>query len=442
MNYTLIPLPKSEIEIRVVIPCAEFAPHVTRAAILISEEVAIEGFRKGKAPYDVVKNRIGENAIYERAAELAVRKTYPEILRELVTNNQLSATNPPIGQPDITVTKLAPGDDLEYKARTALLPSVALPDYKKIAEQIDGGQKPIDVSDQEVAETLQWIRESRASLLAVARAAAIGDRVEVDLEIRHGGVAIEGGDSKNHPVILGKGKFLPGLEDALAGMKSGEEKTLTIAVPENWRDKTYAGKTLEIKAAMKLVQERKIPELTDEFAQRLGNFASAEALKKNVHEGILREKEVKERERIRTRIIEEIAREARIDVPDILVERESDTMLNELKHGIEGMGLEWNQYLAHINKSAEALRQEWNDEALRRVRAALCLNEIARLEHIELSDDEVKKEMDAYLNQRKNAAETKSVLDQNHLKKYTQGIVRNEKVLQFLEHAQKQHHDT
>ncbi len=436
MEYHLNFLPKSEIEIRVTIPFPEFEPHVKKAAILISEEIDIEGFRKGKAAYDVVKNRVGENMVYERAAELAVRGTYPKILEMLMANSQLPMANPPIGQPEITVTKLAPGNEFEYKVKTTVLPAVALPDYKEIAAAAVKERKITEVSGDEVIDVIDRIRESRTELMTVDRPAALGDRVEIDLGIRHGGVTIEGWGSKNHSVILGTGKFMPGVEDALVGMRTGEEKTFTLSVPETWRDTTYAGKELAVTAVMKLVQERKIPELTDEFAQGLGSFASAEAFKKNVEESISREKENKERGRIRGLIIEHIAKGAVIEVPDILIERELDIMLGEMKIGIEGMGMKWEEYVLNLKKTPLQFRQEWREDSIRRVRAALCLREIAKREDIEPTEEEIKAKADGYLSAYERSPQKERALDPDDLMEYTKEALRNQKVFEFLEKSE------
>ncbi|MBI2640491.1 MAG: hypothetical protein HYW91_01235 [Candidatus Sungbacteria bacterium] len=346
MEYKVTTLPKSELEIVVIITFLEFEPHVKRAAVLISEEAEIEGFRKGKAPYDIVKNKFGEQAIYEKAAEIAVRKTYPEVLEKLVTSNQLLAANPPVGRPEITITKLAPGNELQYKVKLALLPEVKLPDYKSVARRVKKEKKEVLVSDEEVEKTLKWVRESRA---------------------------------------VGEG------------------------------------------------ENRKIPELTDDFAKSLGDFPSVDALRSNVRSGLQSEKEERERERIRIRILEEVAKDSGLEVPDVLVESELEKMFAELKSGVEGMGAKWEDYLVHLKKTPEELRSGWREDAIKRVRAGLVLREIARAEKIEPGEEEIQERADAFLRQYKSAEDTEKNIDAESLREYTRGILRNEKVFEFLE---------
>lgn len=433
MEHVLIFLPKSEVEIKVTLPFSEFEPQVKRAAVLISEEHEIEGFRKGKAPYEVVKNRFGESAIYERAADLAVGKTYAEVLQELVTSNQLPATNPPIGNPEITVTKLAPGNELEYKIKLVLLPTVTLSDYRAAAARIRGAKQEVLVSEEELTQSLQWLQDSRVKRVTVERPARVGDAVEIDFEARHAGVRVEGGASTNHPLIIGKGKFLPGFEDELVGMKAGEEKLFTLAAPAEWREKALAGKVLDFKTTMKLVQEREVPPLDDDFAKNVGDFASLGALQESVRRGLLQEKQEKEKQRVRGLMIEAIARDASMEIPEILVTAELKKMIEEARGGIEGMGMRWEDYLLHIKKSAEDLMKEWYDEAVRRVRIALCLREIARQEKIEVSEEEGKKAVDEHLARYRSVGETTKAVDPRVLAEYTRSILKNEKVFELLE---------
>lgn len=434
MKYEINKLPNSEIEILVKVPLEEMEPHIKRAAILISEENEIEGFRKGKAPYDIVKNRFGELAIYEKAADLAVRKTYPELMEKLTTDGILNILHPPIGKPEIAVTKLAPGNELRFKVRFAVLPEVTMPDYKDIARRAVGNKKETSVSDKEIQDALNWICESRATLIAVNRAAQKGDGVEINFETRQRGVKIESGESQNHPFIIGRGKFLLGFEENLIGMKAGEEKSFTLVAPENWHEKSMAGKVFDFSVTMKSVQDRKVPEINDEFAKNLGNFSSLDALKTNIKEELIREKTDKEKQRLRFLMIEETAKESKMDIPDTLILSELGTMIDELKSGVEKMGMKWEDYLLHIKKNTEELKKEWREEAVKRVRIALCLREIATREKIAVSEEKVTEHAHKFLEQyRSTEGAAENAIDTESLREYTKNVLTNEKVFEILE---------
>lgn len=433
MDYSLTKLPRSEIELQVTLPFSEFEAHVRRAAVLISEDIEIEGFRKGKAPYDVVKSRVGEAAVYERAADLAVRKTYPDVLASLGEQGDLSPEQPVIGRPEITVTKLAPGNPLEYKVRVAVLPTVTLPDYRSIATRTLQDKKPQTVTDEEIAGALEWLRESRVSLVAVDRPAARGDRVEVDFDIRSDGVKIADGESRNHPFTLGHGRFIPGFEDALEGMSVNQEKEFSLTVPADWRDPAFAGKVLDIRAAMKTVQERKLPEITDDFAKTLGNFASVETMRQSIREGIAAEKEEKETQRVRGAMIQAIATDATMEIPQTLIDAEMEKMADELRRGVAEIGMSWPDYLLHIKKSEEELKKEWQKEGEHRVRVALVLREIGLKEKIEPAEEELAAREQQILGGLRTASQAQRTIDPVQLREYTHSVLRNEKVFEFLE---------
>ncbi|MDP3769847.1 MAG: trigger factor [bacterium] len=436
MTHQTTILPKSEIEIEVTLPFEEFELHVKRAATALSEERDIEGFRKGKAPYDAVKQKFGEATIYERAAEHAVRKTYPNIVEDLM------ATPPegrkeflPIGSPDVTIIKLAPGNELIYKVKLSLMPAVAVPDYIAIAKHHNADKKEVAVSDEEIMKTIEWIRESRLVPSPVDRPAQISDGVEIDFEIGADSKKWENGQSKNHPLVIGKSKFIPGFEDHLIGMRANEEKKFSLTLPQDWHDKALAGKTIDVSVTMKSVKERILPELNDEFAKQLGTSESVDELKKNVSTGLMQEKKEKEQQRHRVLIIEAIAKDIKAELPDVLVEREREKMFDELKQGIEQMGMKFEDYLLHIKKTEDDLKKEWQEEAEKRVRVGLALREIANREHVSVTAEEIEEKSNEYLRQFNTPDGAQKQIDPERLQEYTKGILKNEKVFEFLENV-------
>lgn len=440
MDFTTQKLPKSQVEILVTLPFFEFEPHVKKAAALISETAKIEGFRPGKAPYETVKSYVGEHAIYERAAEEAVRHTWGEVMQKVLAQEpftqHLSEGAGFIGRPDITVTKLAPDNEFVYKVTASYVPEVKLPeDYAAVAKRIRKDKKEVGVEDEEVQKTIDWIRESRSDLITVERTAALGDAVEIDFEMRHGGVKIESGEAKKHSFVLGKAKFIPGFEDALVGMATGEEKTFTLVVPSDWRDTSLSGKALETNVKMRAIKERRMPELNDEFAATLGAFKSVDELKKNVHEGIAEEKKEKEKQRIRIMIVDEIAKASEMDVPDILIASEIEKMLIELRSGVEQMGMQFEDYLRHIKKTVEELKAGWQDEAMRRVRVALVLREVSHCEKIEPAPEEIEDAVQKYLRQFSAPEDAEKNINPDDLRSHAAGVLRNEKVFEFLENV-------
>jgi trigger factor len=306
---------------------------------------------------------------------------------------------------------------------------VKLADYKGIKVK----KNELRVEKAEIDNSLDYLRKSRAKTITVNRPAEKGNRVEIDFEVRHGEVKIENGTSNNHPLILGEGRFLPGFEKELEGMSAGEEKNFSLKAPKDWPDKRVAEKNLDFKVKMKLVQERQIPELNDEFAKSLGNFMSVDALKQNVSGGILEEKEMKEKQRIKIELIEKVTENSKMEIPENLITEELEKMINEFKFSITGFGMDFDKYLQEIKKTIPELKKEWKNQAEKRVRIAVCLKAIAEKEDIEVSDEEIENKINEELKNYPNIEEVKKNIDLKALRVYTEEVLRNEKVLGLLE---------
>lgn len=426
----------TSITINVRVSYSEIEPTMTKAAEVISANTEIEGFRKGKAPYEVIKQRIGEAKILEEAARMFIEKHFGEIV-DRVGNEEYKGTSfEPVGSPRVAITKLAPGEDIEYRIALTLLPHLELPDYKAIAKRFLKEKKVPEVTDQDLEAAIKWLSDSRAKLVTVNRAAGLHDRVEVDFQATHGGAPLEGASSKNHPIILGQEQLLPGFDEALVGMKAGDTKTFSLSIPREYSQKNIAGKTLDVTAEVKLVQERDVPAWNDEFASSIGNFATTADVEKSVRDGLQAEKEGKERERLRMAMIEEIARSVKAEIPDVLIDRELDKMVAELEQSIGRMGFKFDEYLQHIKKTAEELKEDWRGDAKARVKIALTLREIARQEKISPSDEEIQEAMKRNIERLGLAEENIKTLDREAFLDYNRGIARNEKVFKHLENIE------
>jgi trigger factor len=195
--------------------------YMNQALDKLAKNIKLDGFRDGKVPKDVAEKQLGDAAIFEEASQFAIQSSYLEIIKE----NKLN----PLGQPKAEITKAAPGNSFEYKIVISVMPEVKLGDYKTVSGKIE--VKKID--DEMVEKEIKTLQKKKASYITKDEAAQKGDRVEIDFETRVGGVKLEGGESKNHPLIIGQGKFVPGFEDKIIGMKKDEEKEFDLVFPEN-----------------------------------------------------------------------------------------------------------------------------------------------------------------------------------------------------------------
>lgn len=438
-------LSSNQIEIEIEIPTSQVEIYFQSAASEISKDIKVNGFRPGKVPLEIVEREIGSQKLYDKAANLAVFKTFPKAIIDLpacLSADMASEAGNKIemvGQPDIVVTQIARGNPMKYKAKIWIIPEVKLANYKGLEVK----KQKIKVELKEIDESLKYLQGSRTKLITVNRPAKKGDRVEIDFITRSNGVKIEGGESRNHPLIIGENRFIPGFEEKLEGMKVGQEKNFSLRVPGDWGKNLFrskaslvrglANKILDFEVKMNLVQERQVPELSDEFAKSLGNFQSLEHLKKSIGEDILKEKELKEKERIRMELIEKVAKNSEMDIPEALINIESDKMINELRTSIESMDLGFDRYLQEIKKTTEDLKKEWRENAIKRVRIALALREIAKKERIEVGEEEIVEEINKILKHYLDIEKAKKNIDFEALKKYTKGVIRNEKVFELLE---------
>ncbi len=220
-------------------------------------------------------------------------------------------------------------------------------------------------------------------------------------------------------------------------MKTGEEKNFSLKVPSDWPQKNLADKNLDFSVKMNLIQEREMPELTNEFAKNLGDFESIDKLKENIKTGLIQEKELAEKERIRMELIEKVADSSKIDIPKVLIEIELEKMVDEFKENIKSMGLDFDNYLKQTHKTIEGLKKDLNGQAEKRVKIGLVLKAIAKKESIEVGDDEVASQVDEMLKRYPDIKEAEKNIDLIALKEYTKNIIKNEKVFALLEREAK-----
>jgi trigger factor len=356
--------------------------------------------------------------ILDQAAEEAIRENYLKVIFE----NKIEV----LGRPKVEILKLIPGDSFEFKILVSVFPEIKLADYKKIASQKE--KRKVSVSEKEVEETLSLIQRSRTKLFPKDEPSQKGDFIEIE----YTSPQIEGGRKIKDGFFLGKGGFVAGFEEKLEGMKKGEERNFSLKIPENYFQKSLAGKEISFKVKTISVQRAEIPELTDEFAKSLGKFENLSDLKKSIFEGIEMEKEKAESEKIREEILNEIIENSEFEIPEILVEEEKNRYLEELKIQIPQIfKISFNDYLTQIKKTEEELKNSYQKKAEKEIQKTLILREIKKREKIEVSDEEVlEKANEILLNFTPDQIKK---IDPEVLKEYTRERIEQEKVLNFLE---------
>lgn len=420
-------LPQSQIEISVSVSWDEWEKYIELAAKDYSKEIKIQGFRAGFAPRAMVEKKVGTGALMDAAAQRVVQGTYPKV----VTENKIDA----IGKPQAEIVKLAEGNDLEYKVVTSVIPEAKLNPWKKDIAKVNKEyeKKTADVSKADVEKEIEEIAKSRVQHVDVEREAQDGDNVILDFEVKKDGVPIENGTSKNHPMILGRGVFIPGFEQQVVGMKAGEIKDFELTFPKDYHAKNLAGIACLFTVTLNKVQERKTPDVSDEFARSLGKFKDLEDMRKNVAEGMEEEKKLELKEKRRGALIDALVENLEVEIPHVLVHEELHKMIGEFEMQLQGMNITFDQYLAQIKKTVDEIEKEWEPQAIKRVKAALALEELAKEQEIEIPAEEVEAEMNKTLAQYKQIKDVEKNIDLARLYNYVKGMMQNEKVLEILE---------
>ena len=275
-------LEKSQIELQVELSLDEFKPFIKKAVVKVSSEVKINGFRAGQAPYDILKQKIGEMTILEEAARIAVNDSLEKIIKDNVKEQF-------IGSPKVDIAKLAPKNPFSFKAVFAVLPEVTLGSYKDLKIK----QKKVEIKEEEVNKTFDDLREMRAKEAAVDREIKDKDKVIVDINMFLDNVPLEGGQNKGTAVIIGKDYIVPGFDKKLLNANKNDVLEFKLMYPADFHMKNLAGKMVEFKVVIKEIFKREIPELNDEFALSLGVKKVSE-LTDNIRKNIEEQKNIEE----------------------------------------------------------------------------------------------------------------------------------------------------
>ncbi len=441
MKTEIKKLEDSKIEINVEIDSVSFEGVVKDIIEKTRKKITIPGFRKGgrtPPPENIVIQNVGEINILYEAAEEAINNSY----RRIVEDNKIE----PLGKPEISIIKIARKNPLIFKIIVSIFPEIKLPDYKK--EDLFGLSKiekrEVVVDEKEIEQTLDYIRKSRAKLIKKFSAEAEnftlaekGDFVEIEymeenhklqitnhkLKIKNNKGSDEHTDKEGKikdKIILGQSGMLSDFEKEIIGMKKGEKKVFTIKISEK-EIKTF---NLELKDVKKV----ELPELNDDFVKTVGNFKNLEEFKLRLKEGIKREKEIAEKERICLEFLEKIREKSGIEVPEVLIKFEQERTFNNFKQNVE-KEISFDDYLKKTKKTEGEILKLFEDQAKIRTLNFLILKEIAKNEKIEASQDEVEKRQKEII---QHYGLKKEDIDEGEIKKYAEEEIINQKTFDYI----------
>ena len=420
MSYELKKLKGSEVELKFTIKPEEYQKDLEQAATRLSERAAIHGFRPGKAPYEIVKQQLGEAKILEEAAEKIVQRLY----FSAVKSEKLDA----IGMPEVKIEKLAPGNDLVFTATVALLPSIKLPKIASISVK----SELKTAGEADVNEALGHLQKMQPKEEPKAGPSTKEDKVTVNMEMFIDKVPVEGGQAKNHQVYLSEPHYIPGLAEQLIGLKKDDTKEFTLPFPKEHYQKHLAGKNVDFKITVNEVFTLAYPELTDEFAKSLGQD-NLQKLKDLLLTNISRENEEREKRRFDAAMLDEVVAKTEFgEIPEVIIESEKKKMFYELRHDLDRRGIPVEKYLEDIKKTEEQIFKDFAEGAKKRAMAALVSRQVAVENDIKVSkeelDSEIKLIREAYPGD-KNVEEN---LKRPEVIETIASTVQNRKVVDFL----------
>lgn len=420
MNVTVKNLPKAQAELTITVDIKEQKPHLEAAAKRISSEIKIPGFRPGLAPYDIVVGQVGEMKILDAALETIVRETFVKA----VDQNELKT----IGMPEIAFEKVAPKNELVYKATVFLVPPVTLPDISKISVIV----KPEPVTDEKIASVIKELQGMHAVASDTTEPATSHDQITVDMDLFDGLVPLEGGQARDHVVNLDEPYYIPGFVEKLVGTKSGDELEFVLKFPKDHYQKLYADKDINFKVKVKKVSARALPTLDDEFAKKLG-VESYTHLRENVAKNIADEHQHKAEEAAEIEMLRKIVSETKFgEIPENLVDSERRKLMNELTHSLQQHGVTAEQYLSDMKKTEQELAAGFTDQAVERVKMGLLTYEFAQENKIDVTPAELQEELEAIRVQYKNNADAIKRLQSPEVQESVLNSLRNRKVVEWL----------
>jgi trigger factor len=408
-------------KLTVEVPFEELKPSLDAAYKAIAQQINIPGFRRGKVPPAVIDRQIGRGPVLEQAVNDALPKMYIEALQ----SNDLE----PLGQPEIEVTRLEDNDSLEFTAEVEVKPEITVPEYDGLEAKVDD----VSLSDDDVAEQVEALRERFASLNDVERPAADGDFVVIDLKATQDGADVEGADVSGMSYKVGRGGMLDGLDEALVEMSAGEEKTFTSQLVGG----DLVGQDVDVTVKVIQVQEQELPDLDDEFAQMASEFDTVEELTNDVRERLGRGKRLEQAAAARDAVLEALLEKVEIPLPDSLVTDELNARRQNIEQQLAFAGITMDKYLEDEGQTLEEFEAELERRVRDAVTAQFVLDEIAKKEEFGVDQNELSQHLVRRAQQSGQDPQefANHMFEHNHVPDLVQEILRGKALATIVEAA-------
>jgi trigger factor len=416
---TLTRLAPTQVELEIPITPEELAAAQERAFRRLVRKVKLPGFRAGKVPRKVFEQTYGTGPIADEALEDIVPEVYARAVRE----HELL----PVDRPKMELLPDQDGKPSRLKATVAVRPEIELHDYRGI--EVD--QDPIGIDDDDVERSIEALAKERATLVPVERPAQLGDVVTMDFEGKIDGIPFEGGSAKGQMSELDENRFIPGFATGIAGMRAGETREIGATFPGEYPKAELAGRTAVFTVSLHDVKALELPAIDDEFAKTISENESLDALRQDVRRRLEAIAQSRTRRAIGNTLMEKLLDTHDFPLPDVMVEREIDNMVNDLASQVARNDVSFDDYLKEHGKTADELRETFRPDARMRVKGTLVIEAIARAERITATPADVAEELGALARQYGQPVDRIRKALGNNVVSLMEGIVRN-KTLEFL----------
>ena len=382
---------------------------------------AIDGFRKGKAPRSIIEKRYGEGIFFEDAINNLFAEHYPVAVKEL----ELDIIDRPVAD----FSEIKKGEGFTVTIEVACYPEVEVKDYKGV----EISKIELEVTDADVDTAIQNMARRNSRMVTVEdRPAQDGDMVLIDYEGWVGDNQYEGGTAERYPLKLGSGTFIPGFEEQLVGVSTGENKDVVVTFPEDYHEDSLAGAEAVFKCKVHEIKYEDVPEIDDEFVKDVSEFDTLDELKADERRKLEEENKKNAENAMRNSAIEKVYEANDIEVPDAMVETEIDSMMNEFDQQLRSQGMDLEGYFKYLGQDADEFRGQLKEDALKRVKTRMIVSAIAAQEGFEASDEEIDNEVETMAKAYGMEADVvKGMLGEENLKMIA-GDIKNRKAIDCI----------
>ena len=382
MSVQVEKLEKNMAKLTVEVPAENVEKAIQGAYNKMKKSINIPGFRKGKAPRQLIEKMYGKEVFYNDAIDAMLPSAYSDAVEEC--GEEI------VSHPQIDVVQIESGKPFVFTATVAVKPAVELGEYKGI--QVE--KAPIEVKDEEIEAQITKEREANSRTVTVDdRAVAQGDIVTLDFEGFVDGVAFEGGKGENYDLTIGSNTFIPGFEDQLVGAEIGKELDVNVTFPEEYGAKELAGKAAVFKCKVNGIKVKELPAVDDEFAQEVSEFDTLDEYKADIKAKLLKEKENEAARAKEDAVIGKIIEGAKMEIPDAMVEYQTRQMLDEFAQRIQSQGISLDQYFQFTGLTEEKYMEEMKPRALQNIQSRLVLEAVAQAENLVAEEADKIKEL-------------------------------------------------